>query len=184
MRLQAIEKPDSLLLKIGYWMLKRTFGKVVAPAKVIYARSIPILKMSGKIPVTDKKLSLAKETILLIRNFTSHLNDCPWCSNFQEYEAKKNNIDFQKIKELMQYKQSSVFTVKEKALLSYIEEVTLTRSATDNAFDNLRKHFNDKEIVEITWVNATENYYNLMAKPLGLSSDNLKAFDQELKRTV
>jgi alkylhydroperoxidase family enzyme len=133
--------------------------------------------MSGKIASTDKKLSLPKEIVLLIRNFTSHLNDCPWCSNFQEYEAQKNNMDFQKIKELMQYKQSSVFTEKEKSLLSYIEEATLTKSAADKTFDNLRKHFNDKEIVEITWVNATENYYNLLAKPLGISSDNLKAFD-------
>src|SRR5690606_5223384 len=139
----------SLLLKLGYWMLKRTFGKVIAPAKVIYARSIPILKMSAKIARTDKKLSLSKETILLIRNFTSHLNDCPWCADFQEYEAQKNNMDFQKIKELMQYQQSAVFTAKEKALLSYIEEVTLTKSATDETFSELKKHFNDTEIVEI-----------------------------------
>lgn len=176
MRLKAIEKPNSLFLKLGYWMLKRTFGKVVAPAKVIYARSIPILMMSNKIQSTDKKLSLPKATNLLIRNFTSHLNDCPWCSDFQEYDARKNNMDFQKIKELMQYKQSSMFTAKEKALLSYVEEVTLTKNATDETFRNLTKHFNDKEIVEITWVNATENYYNLLAKPLGLSSDNLKNF--------
>lgn len=174
MRLQEIEKPGSLFLKIVYWVLKRNVGKVVTPAKVIYARSIPILKMSAKIAGTDKKLSLSKETNLLIRNFTSHLNECPWCSDFQEYEARKNKVDFQKIKELMQYKKSSAFTAKEKALLSYIEEVTLTRSATDNTFEELKKHYTDTEIVEITWVNATENYYNFLAKPLGISSDNLK----------
>ena len=175
MRLQAIENPNSIFLKLGYWMLKRTFGKVVAPAKVIYARSIPILMMSNKIQGTDKKLSLSKETNLLIRNFVSHLNDCPWCSNFQEHVAQKNNIDFQKVKELMQFKQSSMFTEKEKALLSYIEEATLTKTTTDETFRNLSKYYNDKEIIEITWVNATENYYNLLAKPLGLNSDDLKA---------
>jgi len=40
----------------------------------------------------------------------------------------------------------------------------------------LKRTFGKKEIVEITWINATENYYNLLAKPLGLSSDNLKVF--------
>jgi alkylhydroperoxidase family enzyme len=178
MRLKPIEKPNSIFLKLGYWMLKRTFGKVVAPAKVIYARSIPILMMSNKIQSTDKKLSLSKETTLLIRNFTSHLNNCPWCSNFQEYEAQKNNMDLQKIKELMQFKQSSAFTEKERVLLSYIEEVTLTKTTTDETFRNLTKYYKDKEIVEITWVNATENYYNLLAKPLGLHSDNLKTLDK------
>lgn len=31
----------------------------------------------------------------------------------------------------------------------------------------------EPEVVEITWINATENYFNLMAKPLGLASDAL-----------
>jgi len=35
----------------------------------------------------------------------------------------------------------------------------------------LRRHFNEREIVEITWLNALENYYNLINLPLEIESD-------------
>jgi alkylhydroperoxidase family enzyme len=37
---------------------------------------------------------------------------------------------------------------------------------SDATFASLRKQFNDREIVEITWLNALENYYNLINIPL------------------
>lgn len=75
---------------------------------------------------------------------------------------------------MIQFKKNPLFTEMEKALLSYPEEVTLAKTATDNTFEDLKRYFNDTEIVEISWVNATENYHNILAKPLELNSDNLK----------
>ena len=40
-------------------------------------------------------------------------------------------------------------------------------------FEALRARFSEKEIVELTWVNAAENYYNLQAAVLGIGSDEL-----------
>ena len=48
----------------------------------------------------------------------------------------------------------------------------------DETFETLRSHYNEQEIVEITWVNALENYYNLISIPLGLESDGLCAIAQ------
>ncbi len=36
-------------------------------------------------------------------------------------------------------------------------------------------HFSEREIVEITWVNALENYYNLLNLPLEIESDGFCA---------
>ena len=47
-------------------------------------------------------------------------------------------------------------------------EFFIDRCAT---FEALRRHFSEREIVEITWVNAVENYYNLINLPLGIESD-------------
>lgn len=172
-RLSAIENPKELLLKVVFWYSKIQFGKVIAPLKYIYARSIPITKASFKLINVDKKLSLSSKTIHFIRYYTSHLNDCPFCSNVQEYTATKANMKLQEWVEFMNFRNSSKFSAKEKALLAYLEEVNLTKSATDETFIFLKTHFSEKEIVEITWVNASENYLNLMAKPLGLTSDEL-----------
>ena len=83
-------------------------------------------------------------------------------------------MDRAQLKEVLHFEESDRFSDREKALLSYVKEVTLTKNSSDTVFDRLRQYFSDKEIVEITWVNASENYFNLLAKPMGLDSDNLK----------
>ena len=173
-RLAPIDKPTSLLLKIAYYMSRKQFGKVIAPLRYIYSRSTPALMTSAKIFNSEKKLSLSTETKLFIRYYTSHLNDCSFCSNSSEFMAEKEKVELQQWKEFMNFRNSTKFSSKERSLLAYLEEVNFTKAATDDTFQELRKFYSEKEIVEITWLNATENYYNLMAKPLGLRSDELK----------
>ncbi len=45
-------------------------------------------------------------------------------------------------------------------------------------FETLRKHFSEWEIAEITWLNALENYYNLINVPLQIESDGFCAIAQ------
>lgn len=174
MRLTAIEHPKSLLLKLAYYLSKKQFGKVIAPLRYIYSRSIPAMMTSLKIYKSENRLSLPKKTRLLIRYYTSHLNDCSFCSNSAEFMTQKEHLELQQWKDFMNFRNSRSFSAEEKSLLAYLEEVNFTKTATDETFNELKKHFSEKEIIEITWLNATENYYNLMAKPLGLASDELK----------
>ena len=174
MRLSPIDAPKSLLLRIAYFLSKREFGKVIAPLRYIYARSTPVMMTSYKIITSEKKLSLPPEMKLLIRYYTSHLNECKFCANAQEYGAGKANLDLQRWQEWLNFRHSTAFSPREKSLLAYLEEVNLIKTATDETFANLKTYFSDVEIVEITWINATENYFNLLAKPLGLTSDELK----------
>lgn len=178
MRLLPINKPSSLLLKLAYFFSKKKFGKVLAPLKVIYARSKPVMMASLKIINTEKKLSLPKELRTLIRFYTSHLNECSFCSDVIAYTAARESAEFREWKEVMNFRNSTRFTDREKSLLAYLEEVNVSKTATDETFGNLKKYFSDKEIVELTWLNATEHYFNLMAKPLGLTSDELQYRNQ------
>jgi len=181
MRLTAIEHPKGIVLKLFYWISKKLYGKVLVALKVIYARSKPVLFASMKILSTDNKLSLPKQTRILIRYFTSHENKCPFCANAIRYQAHKAGMDRAQLKEILQFENSERFSEKEKALLAYVREVTIHKTTTDEIFQNLQRFYTDKEIIEITWVNASENYFNLMAKPMGLESDDLKARSQQRK---
>ncbi len=176
MRLKPVKKPKSVFLKIAYFVSKRAFGKILSALSVIYARSTPLFFLSLKMYRTDRKLSLDNATRLLIRNYISHANNCPFCSDAIEYMSQKDkNFEFEKVKALMNFRQNPAFSDKEKALLSYLEEVNFSKTASDECFNTLMKHYNEVEIVEITWVCASENYVNYMAKPLGLPSDHLSA---------
>ena len=55
MRLTAIETPKSLLLKIAYYTSRKQFGKVIAPLKYIYSKSIPALLTSLKIYKSENR---------------------------------------------------------------------------------------------------------------------------------
>jgi alkylhydroperoxidase family enzyme len=174
MRLTPISNPKPIIIKIAYYFSKRKLGKVLSPLRVIYSRSVPIFSVATKIISADKKLSLDRDVILLIRNYVSNLNECKFCSNIIEYMSKEEKYKLQKIKELLNFRNSSVYSPCEKAVLKYVEEISLSKSATQETYDELKNYFNEKEIIEITWVCASENYFNMQAKPLGLSSDELR----------
>lgn len=152
---------------------RRTFGKVIAPLRYVYGRSLPALQVSVRILRAERRLSLPPGTRVLIRYYTSHLNGCPFCSDLAAYAAHKADPAFRKWQEFAHFATSERFTAREKALLAYLEQIAMTVSVTDEVFEALQVHFSEKEIVEITWLNATEHYFNRIAIPLGLPSDGL-----------
>jgi len=44
--------------------------------------------------------------------------------------------------------------------VAYVEEATRHKRVSDATFQELRQHFSEREIVEITCLNAVHNYYN------------------------
>ena len=167
------KKPSSLLVKLASFISKRRFGKVIAPLRRIYSRRPVLLSVVMKIESAAKKLSLSKELKLLLRTFVSSLNECSFCSDLNLHESQRGNVAKEKLKNLLNFRTNNNYSEKEKAMLAYCEEVTLSKTCTDECFSELKKHFAEEEIIEITWLNAVENYYNYQAKPLGLVSDML-----------
>ncbi len=82
MRLEPIEKPRGLVLRIAYWMSRRTLGAVASSIKVIYARA-PKLATPGYqlVRAMEKGLSLDPELKLLIMTQSSLLNGCSFCAS-------------------------------------------------------------------------------------------------------
>jgi alkylhydroperoxidase family enzyme len=56
------------------------------------------------------------------------------------------------------YLENPLFTPKERAALRYTEEMTLgSVDVPDEVFDELKRHFNTEEIVDLTAIVAMEN---------------------------
>jgi hypothetical protein len=51
-----------------------------------------------------------------------------------------------------------------------VEEATRHKRVSDATFEELRRRFGERDVVEITWVNAVENYHNLINLPLEIES--------------
>jgi alkylhydroperoxidase family enzyme len=167
------KKAKAVMVNIASLFSRKQFGTVIAPLRTVYATQPALLGMVTKIVRVDKKLSLPTETKRLISTFVATLNNCPFCADLNLFVATQADVEKRKLKVPLNFRNEPAFSDKEKAALAYCEEVTLTKSCTDACFSELQRHFNEKEIVEITWLNAVENYFNLIAKPLQIPSDGL-----------
>lgn len=174
MRLPAVERPPNPLLQLAYWFTKRRYGKVIAPLKVIYARKPGLAVIAQQITGTlERGLVLEAELRLLISAFVSQLNGCAFCSDLALAQAVQKRLGTERFRALAEFRDSGLFTERERAALRFAEEATQHRKVSDATFAGVREHFSDQEIVELTWVNAVENYFNLQASVLELGSDEL-----------
>lgn len=179
MRLEPIAQPPSLLIRAAYWMSRRRFGKVVAPLQVVYARVPALARVGhGMSQAMERKLSLDPGLRLLLQAHVAGLNGCGFCLDIGRAMAVEEHLDLAKFDALPEFETSPRFDERERAALRYLAEATRGVRVSDASFETLRKHFSEREIVEITWVGAVENYYNRLAIPLGLESDGLCAIAQ------
>lgn len=172
-RLQPIDDPKSLKLKLAYWFTKKRVGKVITPVKVHYARFPEGLGLSKKIVDTDEKITVEPRLKYLIKVFIATLNGCAFCVDIGKASAQKKNVDPDVFDDLLRFDESSQFTNAEKAALAYVDEATRNKHVSDSTFERLQNHFNEREIVQITLLNAIENFYNLMNAPMNIGSDEL-----------
>jgi alkylhydroperoxidase family enzyme len=171
-RISPIENPRSIKLKLAYWFTKKKMGKVITPIKVVQARMPDTLSLSQKLLRIQGNLSLSKDLVFYIKSYVATLNGCSFCIDIAK-AAAENDVEIQKYEELLNNESSDIFSEAEKTALQYVEAITLEKKVTDDLFEKLQRYYSDTEIVEITWLNAMENYYNLINKPLQIGSDNL-----------
>ncbi len=179
MRLEPIEKPKGFMMHMAYWGTRRQFGKVMTPMKVVLARMPGSLKVSNEIAKFELKgIRLEPGLHYMVGILASQINGCGFCVDLGRSMAIREHLGMEKFNALSEYKESPLFSDRERAALAYVEEATRQKRVSDATFGELRKHFRDWEIAEITWVNAIENYYNLLNIPLEIESDGFCAIAQ------
>jgi len=163
-------------MRIAYWMTRRQLGKVITPMKVVNARMPGSLKLSYELQKFQLKgIKLDPELHFLVTTLTAQINGCNFCVDIGRAVAVLHHLHMEKFNAILEYRTNPLFSERERAALAYAEEATRHKRVSDATFETLRKHFNDREIVEITWLNAVENYYNLINLPLEIESDGLCA---------
>jgi alkylhydroperoxidase family enzyme len=175
-RLDPIERPPTLLARIAAIMMRRQLGKVMTPAKVIYNRVPRMYNLSWQLVKLQREgLELPHELRLLVQVWVAMVNRCTFCVDIAKAMAVKEHIPLDKFHALPEWRTSPLFSDRERAALAYAEEATRNKKVEDATFATLRKHFSERQIVEITFLNALENFYNLLNLPLGIEDDGLCA---------
>lgn len=170
-RISPIMSPTSLKMRFVYWYSKRMFGRVLETLQVTYVRRpklfSPYIKLLNSL---DHSLELDKNIITLVKAHVSEINGCEFCADLAIRTSQKDIKLLKQLGSLPNYKGVDLFTPREQAVLSYVEEATENRKASEVTFTELQRYCNDNEILDITWLNAAENFLNLTAVPLEIKA--------------
>lgn len=183
MRLDPIDRPPTLLARIATVMMRRQLGKVITPARVIYNRVPRMYNVAWQLVKLQRDgLELEPALRLLVQSWVAMVNRCTFCVDIAKAQAVQDSIPLEKFHALPEWRTSPLFDDRERAALAYVEEATRHKKVADETFATLRKHFSERQIVELTFLNALENYYNLLNLPLGIEDDGLCALAEARRR--
>ncbi|MCL4685900.1 carboxymuconolactone decarboxylase family protein [Myxococcota bacterium] len=183
LRLDPIDQPPTLLARIAALMMRRELGKVMTPARVLYNRVPRMYNVSWQLVKLQRDgLVLEQDLRLLVQTWVAMINRCAFCIDISKAQAVQRRLPLDKFHALPDWRTSPLFSDRERAALAYADEATRHKQVDDATFDELRQHFSEREIVEITFLNALENFYNLMNLPLGIEEDGLCALAEERQR--
>jgi AhpD family alkylhydroperoxidase len=103
--------------------------------------------------------------IELVRTRASQINGCAFCINMHAQDARKHGETEQRLYLLNAWRESPVYTDRERAALAWTEAVTLIAEthAPEAAYEELRKHFSEAESANLTILIGTINAWNRLA---------------------
>lgn len=108
-----------------------------------------------------RKTGLGDAFLDLLCTYVSLLNGCAHCIDMHSQDARRRGETEQRIYALTVWRETPFFSERERAAFGYAEAVTkLADGVSDEVFAEVRKHFSDKEVVELTVAIADINAWN------------------------
>jgi AhpD family alkylhydroperoxidase len=103
--------------------------------------------------------------IELVKMRASQINGCAYCLDMHSKELRRLGESEQRIYLLNAWRESPLYTPRERAALAWTEAVTLIAQthAPDALYDDVRRHFDDKELIDLTILIGMINLWNRLA---------------------
>jgi AhpD family alkylhydroperoxidase len=105
---------------------------------------------------------LEKDLLELVKTRASQINTCAFCLQFHINLARKNGVTQAKLDQVAAWRESQLFSQRERAALAWTESLTTLNadSANDTLFDGLKAHFPDAQWSALTTAIGLINLWN------------------------
>jgi AhpD family alkylhydroperoxidase len=115
-----------------------------------------------------RRSGLEPRLLELVRLRASYLNGCAYCVDMHTKDARAAGETEQRLYAVPVWRETPFFTPRERAALAWAEAVTeLGRSGVPDAvFEEVRRHFTDAELVNLTMAVVAINGWNRLAVSL------------------
>ena len=112
-----------------------------------------------------RRCGLEPSLLELVKFRASQINGCAYCIDMHSKDARARGESEQHLYALSAWAETPFFTDRERAALAWTEAVTLVAEGhvPDEVFERVRKHFADKELVDLTLAIVAINGWNRLA---------------------
>ena len=119
-----------------------------------------MIKLSG----TVKNSSLGPRLVELVNLRVSQINGCGFCMDMHWRDLIRQEADPRHLNAVAGWREAPFFSERERAALAWAEAVNALpqHDATDATYLDLQPHFNETEIVELTYAVAANKGWNLL----------------------
>lgn len=159
----AITTPDSYhfpwYVRLFFWNQKRRYGAVLEPAR-LWGRTPKVFAalalLYGALDRRSSPIAPALRTLITVR--VSQINWCSFCVDVNAATALKRGVGEEKLLMIAAFRDSTLFSEREKSALAYAEAMTYTdRRPSVEVWASLRQHFSDDAIIELSALIAFQN---------------------------
>lgn len=109
--------------------------------------------------------SLEHSLLHLVKMRASQINGCAYCIDMHSKDARAAGETEQRLYALNAWRETPFYTPRERAALAWTETITLIGDghAPDAAYAEVREHFSESEIVDLTLAIVAINGWNRLS---------------------
>lgn len=101
----------------------------------------------------------------LVKTRASQINGCAFCIDMHTIDARAAGETEQRLYLLNAWREAPFYSDRERAALAWTEAVTLVSETgvPDDVYGDVRQHFSEEELVNLTWAIVVINGWNRMS---------------------
>ena len=101
----------------------------------------------------------------LVKLRASQINGCAYCIDMHTKDARAQGEQEQRLYALVAWQETPFFNERERAALAWTEAVTKVGEGhvADSLYENARRYFSEKELVDLTFAIVAINGWNRLA---------------------
>ena len=153
--------PNSIMTMSHIRQLVPIFSLFVATVRGADAKAL-MNAIGPQMPDQEgAELNIGPDLIQLIAYATSISSGCSYCQAHTSHGAHQTGIEEEKLQDLLRYEESELFSRSEKAAIAIAFAAGRVPNETSkNHFDDLREHFEERQIVQIVAVISLFGFLN------------------------
>ena len=170
-----IDPPQKIpfYLRLGIWISKRVTGKEMLPGKILawYPKAAIGSGILESL-VAHKDGKLDERILKIVRIQASFAAACTFCIDMNSYQFEEKNItrdELMVLQGLKPVEQVSTFSDRERLAIQYAKLISQTPLQFPHVFiEELKRHFDQREIVILASTAAQVNYWARLIQALGI----------------